>query len=79
MREFNSGYDWFEGMSAEEIFNAQSPVSGWDTDKPRVRRLYSELVLRYHPDRNGGERSFEGRLNSVVEAYQTLRKSAALG
>ena len=23
VREFNAGYDWFEGMSAEEIFAAQ--------------------------------------------------------
>ena len=146
VREFNAGYDWFEGMSAEEILNAQSPLSGWrtesvafsprsavdclprwadfddpleaisarangirsraertarmamsgrwsreeaealevmglgsDTDKQRLRRRYSELVRRYHPDRNGGDRSFEARLNTVVEAYQTLRKSGALG
>ena len=25
VREFNAGYDWFEGMSAEEIFAAQAP------------------------------------------------------
>ncbi|MEL6737990.1 MAG: DnaJ domain-containing protein, partial [Pseudomonadota bacterium] len=49
-----------------------------DTDKRRLRRRYSELVRRYHPDRNGGDRSFETRLNAVVEAYQLLRKSAAL-
>ena len=30
VREFNAGYDWFEGMSPEEIFAAQSPVHGWD-------------------------------------------------
>ena len=32
VREFNGGYDWFEGMSAEEILSAQSPVSGWRTE-----------------------------------------------
>jgi len=142
VREFNSDYDWFEGMSAEEILDAQSPASGWrtespsfrpaagvdgmprwadyddpldaisarangiksrtqreaqmamdgrfsreearaldtmglglDTDRRRLRQRYSELVRRYHPDRNGGDRKFESRLNSVVEAYQLLRKS----
>jgi hypothetical protein len=142
VREFNSDYDWFEGMSAEEILDAQSPASGWrtespsfrpttgvdgmprwadyddpldaisarangiksrtqreaqmamegrfsreeagaldtmglglDTDRKRLRQRYSELVRRYHPDRNGGDRKFESRLNSVVEAYQLLRKS----
>ncbi|UOR09982.1 J domain-containing protein [Qipengyuania flava] len=145
VREFNTGYDWFEGMSAEEVFAAQSPASGWrtespsfrptagvdgmprwsdfddpldaisarasgiksrarreaemamdgrfsreeaealetmglglDTDRKGLRRRYSELVRRYHPDRNGGDRQYETRLNRVVEAYQTLRKARAL-
>lgn len=146
VRDFNSGYDWFEGMSAEEILHAQAPGAGWRTESPSfrptagvdgmprwadfddpldaiaaraggirsraereakmamdgrfsreeaqaletmglgletdlraLRRRYSELVRRYHPDRNGGDRKFEGRLNRVVEAYQLLRKSAAIG
>lgn len=145
VREFNAGYDWFEGMSADEILEAQRPASGWRTESPtfratgavdgmprwadfddpldaisaraggirnrarrqaemamdgrfsreeaealetmglgsdidrqRLRRRYSELVRRYHPDRNGGDRQYESRLNRVVEAYQTLRKSAAI-
>jgi hypothetical protein len=146
VREFNAGYDWFEGMSAEEIISAQSPIAGWqtesrafspdagldgmprwadyadpldaisarargiknraesrataaaldvwfspdearalevmglgsDTDRQRLRRRYSELVRRYHPDRNGGDRKHEARLGEVVEAYQLLRRSAAL-
>lgn len=146
VREFNAGYDWFDGMSAAEIFEAQSPVSGWRTESPSfrptagvdgmprwadyddpleaiaarasgirsraqreaqvaadgrfsreearaletmglgletdrrgLRKRYSELVRRYHPDRNGGDRKHEARLNLVVEAYQLLRKSAAIG
>jgi hypothetical protein len=145
VREFNSAYDWFEGMSADEIFEAQSPVAGWrsdtrafradagidgmprwadfedpldaigvrasdirrraqqnqarnreftrftpqerealnamglggDTDRTALRRRYSQLVRKYHPDRNGGDRSHEGKLGRVVEAYQILRKSSA--
>ena len=146
VREFNAGYDWFEGMSAEEIIAAQSPIAGWraqtrafrpdagvdgvprwadyadpldaiaarargirgraetraraaamdvrfspdesralevmglgsDTDRARLRRRYSELVRRYHPDRNGGDRQHETRLTEVVEAYQLLKRSHAL-
>jgi len=145
VREFNSDYDWFEGLSAEEIVDAQSPAEGWKTESPSfrptagidglprwadfddpldaisarasgiksrvqrkakismtgrfsheearaldllglnvetdrrmLRRRYSELVRRYHPDRNGGDRQYETRLNKVVEAYQLLRKSVAL-
>ena len=148
VREFNAAYDWFEGMSAEEILAAQHPAAGWansstqrafradagvggmprwadfddpldaigarasdlrrraqtraegraqaarftrqeqdalsamdlspDIDRAALRRRYSELVRRYHPDRNGGDRSHEVRLTRVVEAYQLLRRSAAL-
>ena len=150
VREFNAGYDWFEGMSADEILAAQSPVSGWqtetkafrptagvdgmprwtdfsdpldaigarmggiksraqrhadmqaaqgmhgrrfsaeeanaleimglgtDTDRKRLRRRYSDLVRRYHPDRNGGDRSHEAKLRKVVDAYQRLRRSSAI-
>lgn len=146
VREFNAGYDWFEGLSAEEIIAAQSPIAGWqtesrvfrptagvhdtprwadyadpldaigarargmreraegraraaamdvrfsreetqalevmglgsDTDRVRLRRRYSELVRRYHPDRNGGDRRHEAQLTAVVDAYQLLKKSAAL-
>jgi hypothetical protein len=141
VREFNSGYDWFEGMTPDEIFAAQSPVAGWqrdtrafradagidgvprwadfddpldaigarasdirarvagrqqmtrftarerealeamglgpETDLHGLRKRYSTLVRRYHPDRNGGDRTHEGRLQRVVEAYQLLRKAAA--
>jgi hypothetical protein len=140
VREFNSGYDWFEGMSADEILAAQSPIAGWrndtrafrpdagvdgvprwadfddpldaigaraadiraraagrrevsrftpkerealeamglgpDTDRHGLRKRYSTLVRRYHPDRNGGDRSHEARLQRVIEAYQLLRKAA---
>jgi hypothetical protein len=30
VRQFNAGYDWFDGMSPEEILAAQHPVHGWD-------------------------------------------------
>ena len=136
VRAFNAGYDWFEGMSAEEIIAAQHPVAGWeretrafsataeidqaprwadfadplhaiagrarsrrpveradgriltaeqrrsldvlslghDADRAALRRRYAVLVRKYHPDRNGGDRSFEARLQAAVEAYQALRK-----
>ncbi len=50
-----------------------------DADRKALRGRYSDLVRRYHPDRNGGDRSYETRLQGVVEAYQLLRKAAAFG
>ncbi len=138
VREFNARYNYFDGMSREEIENAQMPFGGWgtetrafaqggvdsppkwsdfndpldaisarfkgrmpkertdgkilsaddrsalktlgldaDADRKALRSRYSELVRKYHPDRNGGDRSFEKKLQAVVEAYQILRGSAA--
>ncbi len=37
VREFNSGYDYFDGMSAEEIFRAQSPLHGWEAQSRAFR------------------------------------------
>ena len=50
---------------------------GEDADRHAVRQRYSTLVRRFHPDRNGGDRSQEERLGRVIEAYQLLRKAAA--
>jgi curved DNA-binding protein CbpA len=50
---------------------------GEDADLHAMRQRYSNLVRRYHPDKNGGDRTHEGRLGAVIEAYQLLRRSAA--
>ena len=143
VRAFNQGYDFFRGMSADEIARAQSPLAGWasetrafrptagidqvprwadftdpldaisarararatdhrqaheaarrginpadrraydtlglgfDADRRALRARYSELVRRYHPDRNGGDRTHEAQLGKVVEAYNHLRRLSA--
>ena len=139
VRAFNAGYNWFAGMSPEEILAAQLPVHGWDrqtrafsptagidaaprwadfadpleainarararrpaqradgravtpderraletldlpleADRRALRMRYADLVRTLHPDRNGGDRSHEARLQLVVEAYQLLRKAIA--
>jgi len=144
IRAFNAGYDYFAGMSPEQIWAAQSPIHGWERETraftptagidgiPRwadfsdpldaiqkrakaraaqmrptswadgrlvspeekralevlglevgverraLRLRYSDLLHRYHPDRNGGDRSHEARLQEVIEAYQLLRKLPGL-
>ncbi len=40
-----------------------------------IRVRYKELVKRHHPDANGGDRSTEDRLRSIIEAYKTLKAS----
>ncbi len=143
VRAFNAGYNFFAGMSREEIERAQMPMSGWDqesrafrptagvdapprwadfhdpldaisarfrgraeaampreradgkflspedrraletlgldvnADRKALRIRYSDLVRTYHPDRNGGDRTHEKKLQGVVEAYQHLRRAPA--
>jgi hypothetical protein len=138
VRAFNSRYNFFTGMSAEEIHDAQRPFAGWeretrafasngadrppkwsdfsdpldaigarfrermaaerkdgkplstadrralkvlgldtDADRKGLRTRYSELVRKFHPDRNGGDRSMEKALQEVIAAYQQLKSSPA--
>ena len=37
VREFNAGYDWFEGMTPDEILAAQSPIAGWERETRAFR------------------------------------------
>ena len=49
-----------------------------DASPEDVRRKYKELVKRYHPDANGGDRSSEERFRQIIQAYKQL-KAAGLG
>ena len=142
VRAFNARYNFFAGMSPEEISAAQRPYAGWEretrafahvgadrppswgdfadpldaiaarfrerraegrageredgkplseadrralevlglgvnSDRTALRRRYAELARRYHPDRNGGDRTQEARLQAVIAAYQQLRRAPA--
>jgi hypothetical protein len=137
VRAFNTRYNYFSGMSADEIDEEQRPYAGWeretrafstaahggprwadftdpldaiqarfrrgqaqertdgralsdgdrrnlktlgleiDADRTTLRKRYAELVRRYHPDRNGGDRSHERLLQEVISAYTALKSARA--
>lgn len=138
VREFNARYNYFSGMSADEIESAQDRFAGWeretrafaangddrpprwadfadpldaisgrlgqvaaasrsdgrplsgenrrdlatlalpaDADRRALRTRYAELVRKYHPDRNGGDRSHERALQQVIAAYTRLKSAPA--
>ncbi|MGV3482141.1 MAG: J domain-containing protein [Sphingobium sp.] len=138
VRAFNAGYNFFEGMDADEIAAAQRPFAGWeretrafatggaarpprwadfsdpldaisarfrdtapqpradgrplsgenrkdlqllgltaDATRKELRQRYADLVRRYHPDRNGGDRSHEKALGDVIAAYTRLKGAPA--
>lgn len=135
VRAYNAAYDYFSGMSINDIAAAQDHFGGWsqesraftatgadapprwsdfrdpmdalgarfrdirqraedraagispeqraafstlglspDSDRRAIRAAYSALVRKYHPDRNGGDRTHEKKLQIVVEAYKCLRE-----
>jgi hypothetical protein len=41
--------------------------------KAQIRTKYAELVKRWHPDSNGGDRGAEQNLQKAIKAYQTLK------
>ena len=53
---------------ALEALSIEEGASG-----PQIRSRYAELVKRWHPDSNGGDRGAEANLQRVVQAYQVLK------
>ena len=45
------------------------------TDKAAVKARYHEMLKRFHPDTNGGDRGAEAKLQRVIKAWKTLQKS----
>ena len=137
VRAFNERYNYFAGMSSDEIEAEQRPFAGWeretraftmngtppprwadfadpldaigarfrhkaeqtrkdgrplstgerkalgtlgldiDADRRALRQRYADLVRRYHPDRNGGDRIHEKALQDVISAYTQLKSAPA--
>lgn len=54
--------------AALEVMSLEENATGSD-----IRTRYAELVKRWHPDSNGGDRGAEEQLQRVIKAYQTLK------
>ena len=59
------------GALALKAYETLSLEAG--SDSATVRLRYKELVKRFHPDANGGDRSLEDRLREIIHAYNTLK------
>ena len=64
-------------LSGEDRRSLETLGLSLDADRNALRKRYSELVRRYHPDRNGGDRTHEAALRKVITAYQHLRRAPA--
>jgi molecular chaperone DnaJ len=56
--------DYYEVLGVER---------GSDTEV--IKKAYRKLALRYHPDRNNGDREAEEQFKEATEAYEVLRDS----
>ena len=45
------------------------------TDKAGIKARYHEMLKRFHPDLNRGDRGAEAKLQNVIKAYKTLKKA----
>ena len=61
------------GIAAQKHLAALDLDDTADPEAIRVR--YKELVKRLHPDANGGDRSSEGKLREIIQAYKHLRSA----
>lgn len=46
-----------------------------EADAAAVRARYLDLVKKFHPDANGGDRTTEQKLSRVIRAYKALQKA----
>ncbi len=64
-------------LSGEDRKSLRTLGLDTDADRRTLRARYAELVRRYHPDRNGGDRSHEAALQRVIAAYTQLKGAPA--
>jgi molecular chaperone DnaJ len=50
-----------------------------DASEDDIKKAYRKLALKYHPDRNPGDKSAEDRFKEATEAYEVLRDPARRG
>ncbi|MDR4307058.1 J domain-containing protein [Chelatococcus sambhunathii] len=46
---------------------------GAGATRDEIRARYKELLIRFHPDTNGGDRGAEDKLREIIQAYNYLR------
>ena len=84
VREFNAGYNFFDGMAPDEISEAQSPLAGWahvvhDVNGYKFNDPLNALHGKFGQDAFAGRRTNAGTVLSEVDvkALKTLELDAS--
>ena len=64
-------------LSGQDVKSLRILGLGLDADRRQLRQRYAELLRRYHPDHNGGNRGHEKALQAVIQAYTQLKSRPA--
>ncbi|MBK8393016.1 MAG: DnaJ domain-containing protein [Saprospiraceae bacterium] len=43
-----------------------------DASEDEIKKAYRKLSVKFHPDKNEGDKFFENRFKEIQEAYETL-------
>ena len=43
-----------------------------------IKARYKQLIKKFHPDANGGDRKYEARLQRTIQAYEYLKSLRVL-
>lgn len=46
-----------------------------DADSETIKKSYRRLAMKYHPDRNPGDKEAETKFKEINEAYDVLKDS----
>ncbi len=60
-------------MSATEIDFYELLEVGRDADGPALKSAYRKLAMKFHPDRNPGDKECEARFKAISAAYECLK------
>ena len=87
---FNSKWDYFEGMSQDQIEGFLKSDLTWHRPTQKFSSTdnffnilwnnalsdkFKILVKKFHPDKNAGSRKFEDKLKKITLAYSHLKMS----
>jgi molecular chaperone DnaJ len=68
--EANSNFEFLETMDKRDYYEVLGVGKSASADD--IKRAYRRMALKYHPDKNPGDKSAEAKFKECAEAYEVL-------